>query len=108
MEPTPPQHSFLQHLQDFGMWVVAPIAAAFAGYFKITRAAANDVKNKDADHAASDVINLLREELARLSEQNSRLAEAVNNLQTEVLELRAENVTLKLAIKGLSHGQQNY
>lgn len=51
--------------------------------------------------AQAEVVNGLREELARMRMQNAELAETLNDLQKEVIYLRSENAELQETIQSL-------
>lgn len=58
------------------------------------------------DHSKSaaqvEVIDQLREELVRMSVQNTKLADCLNTLQLEVINLRGENAELRTTIRHLN------
>lgn len=51
--------------------------------------------------ATTDVIEGMRTELARMTEQNSKLAKALNELQLEVVKLSSENAELLTTVRHL-------
>mgnify|MGYP000016286809 CR=1 FL=1 len=54
-----------------------------------------------ADQARALVLDQMRGELARMGEQNGRLADSLNALQHEVLALRSENADLHDTVRAL-------
>lgn len=87
--------------KDFPEWVPAGVVALigsvwglmrFAQFFKTTQ---RDVVRTDAE---IDILTRLREELARVSEQNDTLLTKVGELQAEVHALRAQNAQLQAAL----------
>ncbi len=100
MADMPPSNGF-----SFAEAVGAAAALATAGAislmkvwerFKVTQ------KTSVSTDGEIDVINSLRGELTRLSEQNTRLGESLNELQIEVGQLRAENAELQRTIVKLN------
>lgn len=84
-----------EDIQKIAIACVAAGTAIFMAVFKLKRSAAHDTKEADSDSATSLIINLLRAEVTRLSEQNSTLAKAVNALQIQVINLHQENIVLR-------------
>lgn len=54
-----------------------------------------------ADGARTELLDALRTELARMGEQNGRLADSLNRLQIEVISLRSENADLHATVRSL-------
>lgn len=89
---------FSEVAEEVQRLVAAAFGAAATGFivwFKLRRSASNDVKETTANSATSAVIEMLRAEVTRLSEQNSHLAKMVNALQLQVIELHRENINLR-------------
>lgn len=96
----------VDEVQQFGTGFLGAAVAAILAWFKLRRVAAGDIKQTTADDAASDVIAMLREEVERLSNQNTKLAAIVNELQMQVVELRQENAELRADVKRITHASQ--
>jgi len=56
----------------------------------------------DAAHAKSDMINLLLDEVKRLSEVNKTLVKSLNDATFEISFLQAEVAALRVAVNGVS------
>lgn len=99
---------------DIAEIVAGAAAAAAAIVFGLQKAvsfltkARVDVAESSAKaaqaNAQADVVHGLRDELARMTEQNAKLAMALNQLQLEVVGLRTENAELRQTIQTL-HGE---
>lgn len=86
-------------------WVAGALAGG-AGlvltFQKMWKGWVSDKRDRTIDEAQTQIVEGLRTELARLHEQNGRLALAVNELQLEMTELRAHNAQLTVQIARLS------
>ncbi len=89
--------SLVEHFDEIQKLVAAGVGAvggAFLMILKARKESSKDGKDIAASDATKDVIELLRQEVARLSRQNAALAELVNQLQIQVIALRRENSEL--------------
>lgn len=75
---------------------------AAVGFLKLWERFKSTQKTVASADGEIEVINSLRSELARLSEQNGRLADSLNELQVEVVSLRVENAQLHRTVKQLN------
>ena len=98
----------VEEVQQFGAGLFGAAVAAVLAWFKLRRVTAGDSKATAADDAASDVITILRKEVQRLSEQNTKLAEIVNLLQMQVIELQKENSALSADVMRIKNASQAY
>jgi predicted RNase H-like nuclease (RuvC/YqgF family) len=82
-----------------GSFMSAPV---FWLYFKrIMLKSAQDTTETKSAEAKTDVIELLRSEVERLSAINSKLSESLNELQQESVKLQQENIKLRQEILDL-------
>ncbi len=75
---------------------------AAVGFLKLWERLKSTQKTVASTDGEIEVINSLRSELARLSDQNGRLADSLNELQIEVVSLRVENAQLHKTVKQLN------
>ncbi len=88
----------VDEIQKIGAAAVAAVVGGFAVLFKLRRVATNDNKETTSDAATTDVIGMLREEVRRLSQQNSKLSNIVHALQLQMIDLHKENYSLRTDI----------
>ena len=85
--------------------IITGLAAAFAvGWQKIRRVNAYDKNEAESSNAHIGILDMLRDEINRLSVQNTKLTDIVNKLQIEVIELRQENAELQAAFLRAKNG----
>ncbi len=94
----PPNYSFAEAVATAG----AVATAAAVGIMKLFERFRNTQKSSSMVGAEIDVIEGLRSELGRLSDQNGKLATSLNELQSEVIALRRENAELHLTVRSLN------
>ena len=87
-------------------WIVAGGASLVAAVTLIRKMISGSNKDAATDSATTDVIELLRSEVQRLSEQNQRFSVLISNLQLEVIALRDENSRLLKTVTGDRNGKQ--
>lgn len=95
----PPNYSFTEAVAAAG----AVATAAAVGFMKLFERFKGTQRMATGADAEMDVINGLRTELTRLSEQNGKLADSLNELQDEVILLRRENAQLHLTVSQLNN-----
>lgn len=89
--------SILTEISEIAGWVVSALFGIVLGASHTRKRLKSDSKEVARDEAHTDVIQLLREEVRRLAEQNKRLTEVVDELQKDVQDLRNENIRLQHA-----------
>jgi FtsZ-binding cell division protein ZapB len=94
----PPNYSFTEAVAAAG----ALATAAAVGFMKLFERLRNTQKASSFVGAEIDIIEGLRTELSRLSDQNGSLATSLNDLQHEVIALRRENAELHLTVRSLN------
>lgn len=85
----------IEEVQQLAPGVFAGGLAAALAWFRMRRVTARDNKGTTADDATAAVISMLRAEVQRLSDQNTKLAEIVNDLQMQVVALHTKNSELQ-------------
>lgn len=100
MADVPPPSHF--NLAETVGTVAAIAAGAAVGAIKFFERFKSTQKMATTVDAEIDVIDGLRTELQRLSEQNGKLADSLNDLQNEVVLLRRENAQLHLTVDQLN------
>jgi FtsZ-binding cell division protein ZapB len=84
----------------------ATVVASVGALWLLIRKTVSQSLKADLDdakaRAGADIVEGLRAELQRLSNQNATLAQSLNELQVEIIELRAENGRLRVTIEGLN------
>ncbi|MBI5270714.1 MAG: hypothetical protein HY856_13665 [Burkholderiales bacterium] len=81
--------------------ILGAIVVGVMGWRRMLRTWSADRAATIKTDAEANVVELLRAEVQRLSEQNSKLAAFANELQTEMLELRKSNVELQQTVTKL-------
>ena len=89
-------------------WVAAAAASVVLGYRKIRRMASADKNAETSTDTHTNVMEMLRNEVARLSEQNTKLTIIVSSLQLEIIALRDENAALLRTLRGSQDGYANH
>lgn len=74
------------------------VAAVVLGWQRALKLFSRDRADAASANAETGVVQLMRDELARLAEQNGVLAIAVNTLQNEIVELRKRNGELEVMV----------
>jgi len=95
MDPTP---------QTPGEWIATLLGTGGVialGWQRLRRMWSADGVATAQHEAQTDVVQLMRDELARMAEQNSKLAAFVNNLQLRVAELNDQNSVLQRTVASL-------
>lgn len=100
MADVPPPNGF-SFAEAVGTAAALATAAA-VGFLKFWERLKSTQKTSVSTDGEIEVINSLRSELARLSEQNGKLANSLNELQTEVVMLRSENAQLHSTVARLN------
>lgn len=88
-------------------WIVAAAASLVLGYRKIRRLSSADKNAETSTDTQTSIMEMLRNEVARLSEQNTKLTIIVSSLQLEIIALRDENAALLRTIRGTRDGHSN-
>lgn len=87
-------------------WIVAAGGGILLGLVKLRSMLSSEKTSTAGSDASGGVIEMLRVEVNRLAEQNTRLATMVNDLQLQVIALRTENSELRTLILKDSNVQQ--
>ena len=98
---TPPTEPGLGGLTETIAGAGAIAAALVLGIQKVIKSFGESRTGLARDSAQADVVNGLRDELARMTEQNGKMADALNSLQLEVVKLRGENAELHTTVRHL-------
>lgn len=75
-------------------WILATLSGTLVWASHMRRKLKSDNREATNDEAHTSVVQLLRQEVERLAEQNRKLAFVVEELQTEIIQLRSENARL--------------
>ncbi|MEY8688422.1 MAG: hypothetical protein AB9M53_00900 [Leptothrix sp. (in: b-proteobacteria)] len=85
--------------------IVGSAAVAAAGFVfglqKLIRMFGSSRTDYTRTAAQNEVVDSMRKELRRMTEQNGKMAEALNSLQLEVVNLRSENADLHTTVRHL-------
>lgn len=99
-------NTVLDQLDKIAAGAVAGAGAVAVAWHKLRRSNAGDNRSTAGDDASTAVISMLRNEVQRLSDQNTRLADIVNKLQLQVFALHRENEGLRHDITRLQDASQ--
>lgn len=99
--PTPTDPQSTGAIAEIIAYATAAATAVVLGIQKVTKIWGDARKDVSRNAAQVEVVDGLRQELSRMSEQNGKLADALNELQNEVIALRAENAELHVTVRQL-------
>lgn len=85
--------------------LMGALGAAVLGLRRILTGWATGKSEASKAMAEVDIVEQLRSEVARLADQNDKLAKTVNELQLQLIEVRRENADLKALIDRLTNSR---